>query len=149
MFVVKLRTPSRANYEHFHVYMAYRRQTGTAVTRQTYDRAPRLTRPHTAHISRGVYSFHSGCVRLKVKCYGCGRMGYTRSAIPNPDDSLPHRLPVVGLYPRPDSSLVVRVKTDRSHHHRAITRGRRLTRFGVIGYCIPFNATTWVVTLTE
>ena len=32
MFVVKLRTPSRANYEHFHVYLAYRRQTGTVVT---------------------------------------------------------------------------------------------------------------------
>ena len=54
MFVVKLRTPSRANYEHFHVYLAYRRQTGTVVTRQTYDLAPRLTRPPTAHISRGV-----------------------------------------------------------------------------------------------
>ena len=53
MFVVKLRTPSRANYEHFHVYLAYRRQTGTVVTRQTYDRAPRLTRPPTAYISRG------------------------------------------------------------------------------------------------
>ena len=53
MFVVKLRTPSRANYEHFHVYLAYRRQTGSVVTRQTYDRAPRLTRPPTAHISRG------------------------------------------------------------------------------------------------
>ena len=56
MFVVKFRTPSRANYEHFHVYLAYRRQTGTVVTRQTYDRAPRLTRPPTAHISRGVYA---------------------------------------------------------------------------------------------
>ena len=56
MFVVKLRTPSRANYEHFHVYLAYRRQTGTVVTRQTYDRAPRLTRPPTAHISRGEYA---------------------------------------------------------------------------------------------
>ena len=53
MFVVKLGTPSRTNYEHFHVYLAYRRQTGTVVTRQTYDRAPRLTRPPTAHISRG------------------------------------------------------------------------------------------------
>ena len=53
MFVVKLRTPSRANYEHVHVYLAYRRQTGTVVTRQTYDRAPRLARPPTAHISRG------------------------------------------------------------------------------------------------
>ena len=53
MFVVKLGTPSRANYVHFHVYLAYRRQTGTVVTRQTYDRAPRLTRPPTAHISRG------------------------------------------------------------------------------------------------
>ena len=53
MFVVKLGTPSRANYEHFHVYLAYRRQTGTVVTRQTYDRAPRITRPPTAHISRG------------------------------------------------------------------------------------------------
>ena len=51
MFVVKLGTPSRANYEHFHVYLAYRRQTGTVVTRQTYDRAPRLTRPPTAHIA--------------------------------------------------------------------------------------------------
>ena len=53
MFVVKLGTPSRANYEHFHVYLAYIRQTGTVVSRQTYDRAPRLTRPPTAHISRG------------------------------------------------------------------------------------------------
>ena len=56
MFVVKLRTPSRANYEHFHVYLAYGRQTGTVVTHQTYDRAPRLTRPPTAHISRGGHS---------------------------------------------------------------------------------------------
>ena len=56
MFVVKLRTPSRANYEHFHVYLAYRRQTGTVVTRQTYDRAPRITRSPTAHISRGDVS---------------------------------------------------------------------------------------------
>ena len=54
MFVCKLRTPSGANYEHFHVYLAYRRQTVTVVTRQTYDRAPRLTRPPTIHISRGV-----------------------------------------------------------------------------------------------
>ena len=53
MFVVKLMTQSRANYEHFHVSLAYRRQTGTVVTRQTYDRVPRLTRPHTAYISRG------------------------------------------------------------------------------------------------
>ena len=53
MFVCKLRTPSGANYEHVHVYLANRRQTGTVVTRQTYDRAPRLTRPPTAHISRG------------------------------------------------------------------------------------------------
>ena len=58
MFVVKLGTPSRANYEHFHVYLAYRRQTGTVVTRQTYDRSPRLTRPPTAHISRGAYDEH-------------------------------------------------------------------------------------------
>ena len=50
MFVVKLRTQSRANYEH----LAYRRETGTVVTRQTYDWAPRLTRPPTAHISRGA-----------------------------------------------------------------------------------------------
>ena len=56
MFVVKLRTPSRANYEHFHVYLSYRRQTGTVVTCQTYDRAPRLTRPPTAHISRGEHA---------------------------------------------------------------------------------------------
>ena len=53
MFVCKLRTPTRANYEHVHVYPAYMRQTGTVVTRQTYDRAPRLTRPPTAHISMG------------------------------------------------------------------------------------------------
>ena len=58
MFIVKLGTPSRANYEHFHVYLAYRRQTGTVVTRQTYDRAPRLTRPPTAHISRGDLQEH-------------------------------------------------------------------------------------------
>ena len=49
MFVCRLRTPSCAN---FHVHLAYRRQTGTVVTRQTYDRAPRLARPPTAHISR-------------------------------------------------------------------------------------------------
>ena len=55
MFVGKLGTPSCSNYEHFHVYLAYRRQTGTVVTRQTYDRAPRLTKPPTAHISRGEY----------------------------------------------------------------------------------------------
>ena len=53
MFVCKLRTPSCANYENVHVYLAYRRQTGTVATRQTYDRAPRLTIPPTAHISRG------------------------------------------------------------------------------------------------
>ena len=53
MFVRKLRTPSCANYEHVHVYLAKRRQTRTVMTRQTYDRAPRLTRPPTAHISRG------------------------------------------------------------------------------------------------
>ena len=59
MFVVKLGTPSRANYEHFHVYLAYRRQTGTVMTRQTYDWAPRITRPPTAHISRGVNGHHT------------------------------------------------------------------------------------------
>ena len=53
MFVCKLRTPSCSRYEYFHVYLAYRRQTGNVVTRQTFDRAPRLTRPLTAHISRG------------------------------------------------------------------------------------------------
>ena len=68
MFVCKLRTPSCANYEHFHVYLAYQRQTGTVVTRQTYDRAPCLTGPPTAHISRGdigmyIYSANSGRVR--------------------------------------------------------------------------------------
>ena len=65
MFVVKLRTPSRANYEHFHVYLAYRRQTGTVVTRQTYDRAPRLTRPPTAHISRGEVE-HRHCQFIHI-----------------------------------------------------------------------------------
>ena len=53
MFVYKLRTPSCSHNEHFHVYLADRRQTGTVVTRQTFDRAPRLTKPPTAHISRG------------------------------------------------------------------------------------------------
>ena len=57
MIVCKLRTLFCVNYEHFHVYLAYRRQTGTVVTRQTYDRAPRLTRPPTAHISRGVKAY--------------------------------------------------------------------------------------------
>ena len=66
MFVVKLGTPSRANYEHFHVYLAYRRQTGTVVTRQAYDRAPRLTRPPTAHISRGEHA-HS-FVNMSMMC---------------------------------------------------------------------------------
>ena len=53
MFVCKFRTPSCSHYEHFHVYLAYKRQTGNVVTRQTFDRAPRLTRPPTAHMSRG------------------------------------------------------------------------------------------------
>ena len=44
-----------ANHEHFHVYLTYKRQTGNVVTRQTFDRAPHLTRPPTAHISRGGY----------------------------------------------------------------------------------------------
>ena len=70
MFVIKLRTPSRANYENFHVYLAYRRQTGTVMTRQTYDRAPRLTRPPTAHISRG------GCQAL-----ACGGARYLPTLI--------------------------------------------------------------------
>ena len=50
MFVCKLRTPSCFQYEHFHVYLAYR---GNVVTRQTFDRAPRITKPPTARISRG------------------------------------------------------------------------------------------------
>ena len=54
MFVVTLRTPFRANYEHFHVYLAYRRQPGTVVTRQTYDRAPRLTNHHCTHFKGDV-----------------------------------------------------------------------------------------------
>ena len=37
---------------YFHVYLAYRRETGNVVTRQTFDRAPRITKPPTAHISR-------------------------------------------------------------------------------------------------
>ena len=53
MLVCKLRTPSCSPYEHFHVYLAYKRQTGNVVTRQTFDRVPRLTKPPTAHISRG------------------------------------------------------------------------------------------------
>ena len=53
MFVCKLSTPSCSEYEHFHVYLDYRKQTGNVVTRQTFDRAPRQTRPPIAHISRG------------------------------------------------------------------------------------------------
>ena len=53
MFVCKSRTPSWANYEYFHVYLAYRRQTGTVVTHQTYDRAPRLTN-HPLYTFQGV-----------------------------------------------------------------------------------------------
>ena len=56
MFVCKLRILFGFYYEHVHVYLAYRRQTGNVVTRQTFARAPRLsdiTRPPTAHISRG------------------------------------------------------------------------------------------------
>ena len=60
--VCKLRTPSCSHCEHFHVYLAYRRQTGTVVTRQTYDPAPRLTRPPTAHISRGGVS--TACIYI-------------------------------------------------------------------------------------
>ena len=54
MFVCKLGTPSCSNYEHFLVYMAHRRQTGTVVTRQTYDRAHRLTKNHPLHTFQGV-----------------------------------------------------------------------------------------------
>ena len=53
MFVCKLRTPSCSHYEHFHVYLACRRQTGTVVTRQTFDRAPRLTK-WPLHTFQGV-----------------------------------------------------------------------------------------------
>ena len=53
MFVCRLRTPSCSHCEHVHVYLAYWRQTGNVVTRQTFDRAPRLTRPPIAQISRG------------------------------------------------------------------------------------------------
>ena len=53
MFVCKLKTPSCANYEHLHVYLAYRRQTGTVVTRQTYDRVPHLSN-HPLHTFQGV-----------------------------------------------------------------------------------------------
>ena len=43
----------------------------TVVTRQTYDRAPRLTRPPTAHISRGVYTEMSKTIEcLKYMLYG-------------------------------------------------------------------------------
>ena len=58
MFVCKLRTPSCSHYEHFNVYPAYKRQTGNVVTRQTHERAPRLTRPPSAHISRGALAMN-------------------------------------------------------------------------------------------
>ena len=66
MFVCKLRTPSCFNYEPFHVYLAYRRQTGNVVTRHAFDRAPCLTISPTAHISRGA-RFYLG----KVYSYDC------------------------------------------------------------------------------
>ena len=56
MSVCNLRTRSCSHYEHFHVYLTNRRQTGNVVTHQTFDRAPRLTRPPTAHISRGDHA---------------------------------------------------------------------------------------------
>ena len=62
MFVGKLGTPSCSSYEHFHVYLAYRRQTGTVVTRQTYDRAPCLTN-HRRHTFQGV-SITSGDITV-------------------------------------------------------------------------------------
>ena len=37
MFVCKLRTTSCSHYEHFHVYLIYRRQTRNVVTRQAFD----------------------------------------------------------------------------------------------------------------
>ena len=67
MFVCKFGIPSCSNYEHFHVYLAYRRQTGTMVTRQTYDRAPRLTKPPTAHISRGDSARRSSTCKVQRK----------------------------------------------------------------------------------
>ena len=78
MFVVKLRPPSRANYEHFHVYLAYRRQTGTVVTRQTYDRAPHLTRPPTAHISRGDHTIQVYSVMVMTHVIALERANLAR-----------------------------------------------------------------------
>ena len=67
MFVCKLGTPSCCNYEHFHVYLVYRRQTGTVVTRQTCDRAPRLTN-HPLHTFQGVMD--SSCFFIDTSEYG-------------------------------------------------------------------------------
>ena len=89
MSLCKLRTPSCSHYEHFHVYLAYRRQTGNVVTRQTFDGSPRLTRPPTAHISRGEnFRFLSHYV------YGICDVGGT----PPPP---PHRVVGVTLPPPP------------------------------------------------
>ena len=55
MFVCKLRTPyaSCANYEHFHVYLAYRRHTGTVVTGQNI-RPSAPPNNHPLHTFQGV-----------------------------------------------------------------------------------------------
>ena len=83
MFVCKLRTPSCSHYEHFHVYLAYRRQTGNVVTRQTFDRAPRLTRPPTAHISKGESGENSHVRRntYSETCLNGRHIGHIREVL--------------------------------------------------------------------
>ena len=112
LFVVMLRTPSRANYEHFHVYLAYRSQTGTVVTRQTYDRAPRLTRPPTAHISRGdivmcaiivsPYNCTRGILSVtRCPCFGYGKIPPLRRSYPTRRSRVGYERWRGGIFPCP------------------------------------------------
>ena len=60
MFVCKLRTQSCCHYEHFHVNLAYRRQTGNVVT----ERPPNKT---THHTFQGVLMIHiTGLVSISI-----------------------------------------------------------------------------------
>ena len=53
MFVCKLRTPFCANYENFHVYLDYRRQTGNCGDPPNIR--PSAPPNKTLHTFQGVY----------------------------------------------------------------------------------------------
>ena len=62
--------------------------TGSLMTRQTYDRAPRLTKLATAHISKGAIAKHRPLCMIivfTVSRYGNFTVEYLRNASSNSD----------------------------------------------------------------